>query len=347
MERILKKIDLQKFFDDLKKTYEMIGPTKKGGGTSSYSHTTFGPIHKIEDLEIDYKSSMLSPKIIFFPDNQALYKYEKKADGVNLEDLRETWDKEKVLFGLHPCDIRAVALLDKVFMEEGIEDRFYRDKRNKSIIIGLTCPETQKSCFCNVVGSGPDIDAGYDALMTDLGDRYFFKAETEKGQNLISGVYFQDATDEDRKQRAEKVEEIRKTLPLKIDLEKVLEVIPEKYGDELWDEFSEMCLTCGACNMVCPTCHCFAINDKTNWDHSRGKRVLVWDSCHFERFARMAGDITIREEKSSRFKHRLYDKFHYDAKRSGAVFCVGCGRCMEFCPSHIDIRDALKKIQEV
>lgn len=243
MERILKKIDFRKFLDDLRKTCEIIGPTKKGGGTSSYSHTTFGPLHKIEDLEIDYKSSMLSPKIIFFPDNQALYRYEKKDNAVTLEDLRQIWDREKVLLGLHPCDITALSRLDKVFMEEGVEDPFYRDKRNKSIVVGLTCPETQKSCFCSMVGAGPDITEGYDALMTDLGDRYFFKAETKKGQKLVSGDYFQDATDEDRKQRKEKMEEILKTLSQKTDLEKVLEVIPEKYNDEMWEEFSEMCLT--------------------------------------------------------------------------------------------------------
>lgn len=346
MERVLEKKDLQKFLNDLKKKYEVIGPTKKGGGTSSYSHATFSHIDKIEDLEIDYKSSMLSPKIVFFPDNQPLYNYQKTGDGVKLRDVREVWDKGRALFGLHPCDIAAISCMDKVFMEEGLEDQSYQDKRSKSIIIGLTCADTQKFCFCNVVGTGPDTEKGYDLLMTGLGDRYFFKAETESGKKLISADYFGDVTDEDREQREEELERIRKDLPDELDIQKISEVMQEKYGDELWDEFSDMCLTCGACNMVCPTCHCFMIKDKTNWDRSEGTRVLVWDSCHFERFAKMAGDLNIREEKSSRFKHRLYDKFHYDKKRSGTVFCVGCGRCIEFCPSHIDIRSALKKLQE-
>ncbi|MBI4286554.1 MAG: 4Fe-4S dicluster domain-containing protein [Chloroflexi bacterium] len=98
--------------------------------------------------------------------------------------------------------------------------------------------------------------------------------------------------------------------------------------------------------MVCPTCHCFAVLDKTNVDLTEGRRVRVWDSCHFERFARMAGGLDPREKKSSRFKHRLYDKFYYTAIRYAEMFCVGCGRCIRFCPSGIDLRDALHGLQE-
>lgn len=347
MERVLEKKDLQKFLDSLKKTYKVIGPTKKGGATATYAHATFGFIDKIEDLEIDYKSTMLSPKIIFFPDNQPLFGYKKKEDGVNLKDLREVWNEQRVLLGLHPCDIAALSCLDKVFGEKGFEDESYNNKRSKSIIIGVTCAEPQKSCFCNVLGTGPDAETGYDLLMTDLGDGYFFRAETAIGREIISADYFKDATDQDRVRREREIERVSKELPDDLEGSGISEVMAEKYNDELWDEFSDECLTCGACNMVCPTCHCFTIKDKTTSDRSEGTRLLVWDSCHFERFAKMAGDLTVREEKSSRFKHRLYDKFYYDKERSGTVFCVGCGRCIEFCPSHIDIRAALRKLQEV
>ena len=115
MEKVLKKKDLPQFLDDLKSNYEVIGPTKKGGGTSRYSHATFGTINRIEDLEIDYQSSLLSPKIIFFPDNQKLYAFKKAENRISLEDTRDIWTRERVLFGLHPCDIAAIECLDKVF----------------------------------------------------------------------------------------------------------------------------------------------------------------------------------------------------------------------------------------
>lgn len=346
MDKILDKANFSRFFEDLRSKYDIIGPTNKGGATSTYTYTTFDHVDNINNLSIDYKSSMLSPKRIYFPDSQPLYKYEKAGESVKLHDLREIWDKEKVLFGLRPCDITAILRLDQVFMEEGFVDQYYQDKRRKSIIVGLTCSEARKHCFCNGSGSGPDIESGYDLLITDLGDSYFFRAATDLGKELITGNYFRDATGQDTEIRNSKLKKVKAELPEKIDAMKITSVMADKYNDELWNEYAANCFTCGACNMVCPTCHCFTIRDKSVPDGSEGTRVLVWDPCHFERFAQIAGSVNIRGEKSSRFKHRLYDKFYYSAKQYGSVSCIGCGRCMEFCPSHIDIRGALRRLQE-
>lgn len=344
MEKILEKENFQEFFMGLIRQYKVIGPVRKGGGTSTYSFTAFDYIDNVEDLEIDYTSSMLSLKSIYFPDNEPLYEYEVKNDKVEIKDLLESWPEERVILGVHPCDITAMLHLDKVFLEEAFEDPYYKDKRDKSIIIGITCSEVKASCFCNIVGSGPDIDTGYDLLMTDIGDSYFFKVGSEAGERLVHKDYFKSATQEDRKRRSAEIEKVVKQLPAKLDMDKILNVMPEKYNDNLWKEFSDRCLACGACNMVCPTCHCFVISDRTNSDLTKGTRFLSWDSCHFERFARIAGN-DIRGEKGSRYKHRMYDKFYYDVKRYGTVFCVGCGRCLEFCPSHIDIHSILKKVE--
>ncbi|MFZ5648327.1 MAG: 4Fe-4S dicluster domain-containing protein [Bacillota bacterium] len=344
MDKVLDKSNFSRFFNDLRTKYEVIGPTKKGGATSTYTYTTFDHIDRIENLEIDYKSSMLSPKRIYFPDSQLLYKYEKVGQSVKLQDLREVWDKEKVLFGLRPCDVTAISCLDKVLMEDSFVDQYYQDKRRKSIIVALTCSEPRQHCFCNGLGSGPDIESGYDLLMTDIEDSYFFIAGTELGKELISAHYFRDATGQDRELRDAKLKKVEGELSEKVDAAKIISAMADKYNDELWNEFSVNCFTCGACNMVCPTCHCFTIRDKTSPDGSEGTRVLVWDPCHFERFAQIAGNLNIRGEKSSRYKHRLYDKFYYNVKRYGAISCVGCGRCIEFCPSHIDVRAALRRL---
>ncbi|WP_052303876.1 4Fe-4S dicluster domain-containing protein [Desulfofundulus kuznetsovii] len=282
MEKVLDKAHFSRFLGDLVTKYKVIGPTKKGGATSTYTYTTFDYVKGVEDLEIDYKSSMLSPKRIYFPDSQPLYKYEKNGQNVKLQDLREVWDKERVLFGLRPCDITAILCLDKVFMEDSFVDHYYQDKRRKSIIIGLTCSETRQHCFCNSLGSGPDIESGYDLLMTDIGDSYFFRAKTDLGKELISADYFRDATDQDRELREAKLKKVKEGLSEKVDPAKIISVMADKYNDELWNEFSDNCFTCGACNMVCPTCHCFTIIDKTSPDGSEGTRVLVWDSCHFD-----------------------------------------------------------------
>ncbi len=344
MERVLKKIDFYKlFFPDLQAKYDVIGPTRKGGATSTYSYTAFGSVERAIDLEMGFSSNMVSHKKIFFPDNEPLYKFKKDGQDVQLEDRREVWDKEKVIIGIRPCDITAIASLDNALMGSFV-DQHYQDKRRKSILIGLTCDSARSGCFCSSVGSGPDIEKGYDLLLTDIGDSFFFKAGTDLGEKLISADYFTDAVDGDKELREEKMRKLKGELSGGFDVDKVTSVLADKYDDELWTEFSNKCYTCGACNMVCPTCNCFTVNDKSKVDNSEGTRVLVWDSCHFERFAQIAGNHNLRGEKNTRFKHRIYDKYHYVPLRNGTVSCVGCGRCAEFCPSHIDIRNALSKL---
>jgi sulfhydrogenase subunit beta (sulfur reductase) len=337
MERILfkKKIDRN-----------ILGPTRKGGGTSSYSETTFGKIKKIEDLDINYKSTMLSPKSILFPDNQPLYKFIKLENRVTLENLQSTSKQEIVLFGVHTCDIVAIHCLDKVFAGENLSDAYYNERREKVTIIGLTCENPQSYCFCQAVGSGPDIDRGFDILMTDLGDRYFLKSGSKKGEKLLNSEFFDEVTAEDSKLREQKLEKARKNLPKPDGVKKMITLMPEKFNDRLWGKIAQECCSCGSCNMVCPTCHCFTIADKTNSDLSEGRRVLVWDTCHFERFAEMAGNFNPREGKDIRFKHRIYDKFYYDPQRYRRIFCVGCGRCIKYCPSHIDLIAEIEKMQE-
>jgi len=347
MEKLIAKKDLQHFFHDLKKEYEVIGPALKGGGTAKYSYPTLAPINKFEELILDYTTTMVSPKNIFFPDNQVLYKFEKDEDGnIEVEDVEEAWSEKKVLFGMHPCDISALLRLDKVLLEGNFENKKYRNKREQTIIIGITCNEPHEACFCNTSGSGPDIDCGYDLLLTDIGKNYFLRAGTDTGKKLFCADYFKKATRKDKEKRDKQIEKVDKVLPGKLDLVKIAQNITECDLDELLSKFTSRCFTCGACNMVCPTCHCFSIVERTNPERTKGTRNLTWDSCHYEKFATMAGNINVRPDVKDRFKHRVLDKFYYDATRYGTVFCVGCGRCLDFCPGHMSIRDAAKKIQE-
>ena len=346
MEKLLKRSDFKKFLDDLAAKGEVIGPTRRGGGTSTYSNTMFAPIRKLEDLELDYKSSMLSPKKILFPDNQDLYTYKVENDQVCLTDLTRLGKKEIVLLGLHPCDLSAIVCLDKLFLKNRQVEDVYKSRREKTTIVGLTCNEPHASCFCNQMETGPDAQEGYDLLMTDIGNGFFVRAGSDKGRRILEAYYFFQVTDEDRRSRKEVIDRLEKALPKKLNLSKIVDNMIEKFNDDLWKEFSDVCCSCGACNMVCPTCHCFTVIDKTSPDRDTGRRVLVWDTCHFERFAQMAADRSVRSEKSQRYKHRLYDKFYYDFNRHGRYFCVGCGRCEEFCPAHINMRSVLARLED-
>jgi ferredoxin len=348
MERILDKEKFENLFEFLRARYDIIGPTRMKTATT-YAHMTFDYVKRIDQLELKYQTTIVPPKRLLLPDNEALFSFKKRNGEIILEDLLRKWEKKHVFLGIHPCDVVALSCLDKVFSEV-YRDPYYWNSRENTIIIALTCDEPEEYCFCNVVGAGPNLKEGYDLLMTDLGDRYFVEAGSGLGESLLKLDFFRSATPEDKKDKGERLERVKKRLEENrkndFKIEGLTEVLRGRYNDVLWDEYYKRCVTCGACNMVCPTCHCFAIIDKTNVDQTEGKRVRIWDSCHFERFARMAGGIDFREEKSSRFKHRIYDKFFYTVIVYGTPFCVGCGRCIKFCWCGIDIRGALKKLTE-
>ncbi|MEW5914488.1 MAG: 4Fe-4S dicluster domain-containing protein [Thermodesulfobacteriota bacterium] len=345
MDKVLAKKDFPRFLADLQRSHQVLGPTRKGGGTSTYSKALFAPIAEAADLEINYKSSMLSPKKLLFPDNQPIYEYQKKDGRVSLRPVGEQWEGQVALLGVHPCDLAAITCLDKLFLEDRFQEPTYQDRRARLTLVGLTCAESTPHCFCNVMGAGPDASAGYDLLLTDLGQSYFVRSQGAKGDKLLAADYFRQATESDQQARAQALARLAAELPPKLDLKAITQHMKDRYADDLWKEFSDVCCSCGACNMVCPTCHCFTILDRVNLDRSQGKRVLVWDPCHFERFAQMAGNSSVRGEKSARYKHRLYDKLLYDPQRHDRLFCVGCGRCIEFCPAHIDLRAVLRKLE--
>ena len=344
MQKKLKKKDFKKFFHDLKEEYKIFAPTRKGTITA-YNFGTFDYVDDIKWLSLD-RNPISSPKKLFMPDGEALFKFEKMGNEVVLKDGEPEWKEKRVLLGVRPCDLTAMAKFDKVF-NEAHEDPFYQERRKNTLIIGMTCNEmTDDSCFCTLTESGPDSDSGYDLLMTDIGDSYFFKSGSPEGERLLEKSYFKKVSPEDVEARGQKIGEVKKELEHKnkLNLTNIKEAMGQAYDSPLWDKYGKRCVTCGACNMVCPTCHCFTILDKANVGKTEGKRVRIWDSCHYEKFAKMAGGFDIRPEKVSRLKHRLYDKFYYPFITYGEGFCVGCGRCIRHCQSEIDIREALREV---
>ena len=344
MEKKLKKSDFKKFFEDLKEEYRIFAPTRKGTITA-YNFGNFDYIDDIKWLNLD-RNPISSPKKLFLPDGEALFKFEKVANEVILKEGDQPWDKKRALLGVRPCDLAAMAKFDKVFAQAPPEPS-YQERRKNTQVIGLTCNKpTDDNCFCALTETGPDAAAGYDLLMTDIGSSYFIKSGSPEGERWLGRQYFKKVTPKDVQVRDEKIILINKELGKKkrFKMKGIKEAMGRVYNEKLWDRYGKRCTACGSCNMVCPTCHCFTILDKANVGQTEGKRVRIWDACHFEKFATMAGGFDVRPEKTSRLKHRMYDKFYYPFITYGESFCVGCGRCIRHCQSEIDIREALSEV---
>ncbi len=346
MEKILTKKSLPQWVKTLT-SYKVYFPKKDEEDRWNYVEI------RDEDMNLDFLNTTLPPKKILFPQNEVFLEFAKTAES-NQETLevKEILPEEQptIIFGVRPCDARAAWLLDKVFSGE-FTDLYYWKRRNQTILAGLACDTPpSENCFCLSVEGSPYSEEGLDILLTDLGDKYFVKPLTEKGEKLIQtgkGL-FQDAKPEDQKKvkaiQAESVKKLKRRLK---DPGTIASKLKGMFDAPLWDEESMSCIRCGICTYLCPSCHCFDINDEVDSASPlKGKRVRTWDNCQFPDFTMHSSGHNPRPEKASRLRQRLFHKFQYFVEVYDKFQCVGCGRCISLCPVGIDIIKVLDKVNE-
>lgn len=318
----------------LSKSFEVIGPVAKG------ERFTFERIDSPERLRLDYDTTLLPPKKLFFPPEEQMMRF-RVADNEVVDD--EVYAAPRVIFGLHPCDINALMLMDNVFMGE-YEDPYYRARRESTMLVGVSCTPTEE-CFCNAWGTD-EVHWGFDVFLTDLGDRYFVSVRSVKGAELLDEfVETRDANAEDTAAFQLRTREFKASFAEDLDTSQLPLLLDAKFDDELWDRLGERCLSCGACSMVCPTCYCFDVTDRLEADGKTGSRVRTWDSCQFTEFAAVAHGQNFRDSRASRVKYRYYHKQWGYLSKFERVLCVGCGRCARACLAGISPREVVTALE--
>jgi sulfhydrogenase subunit beta (sulfur reductase) len=256
-----------------------------------------------------------------------------------------------VIVGARACDICAMELVDKVQTEGEFTDPFYKIRRDKMFVIGADCTECGDSCFCNLLGNKPWPEKSFDLGIAKVSGGFIVETGSERGKQVVeeNKELFSATREGQVKARDETREKVAKELEEKNAGFPAAEVLPEivrsMLDDEVWDEISARCVECGACTNICPTCYCFLLYDqKTNGEHFQ--RVMSWDSCQVTGYARMAGMLNPRPRLTDRVKHRYYHKYDYLVLSHGAIYCTGCGRCIDTCSAGIDMRESLKKVKD-
>jgi sulfhydrogenase subunit beta (sulfur reductase) len=346
MEKILTKKALSQWVKALT-SYKVYVPQKEGEDRWNYAELDS------REVSLDFLGTTLPPKKILFPQHEVFLEFSKSTrDNEETLEVKEILpeDRPTVIFGVRPCDARAAWLLDKVFSGE-FTDPYYWKRRTQTTLVGLACDTPPRdNCFCPSVEGSPYSEEGLDILLTDLGDRYFVKPLTEKGAKLIQTGkgFFRDAQPEDKKKvKAVQSEALKKIKRQLKDARSVAARLKEKFEAPLWDEESMSCIRCGVCTYLCPSCHCFDINDEVDSTSPlKGKRVRTWDTCQFPDFTMHSSGHNPRPEKSSRLRQRLFHKFQYFVEIYDKFQCVGCGRCITLCPVGIDIIKVLDKVNE-
>ncbi len=334
------KENLSALFQVIAAEQELYLPVKVSG------QVNFKAWDENAEVDLDTLKTVKSPKDAFFPQSENLYtvKKEGKKLSVEQEALKE---QQFVIFGMKACDLQGVQVLDKVFLSDPV-DSFYAARRAHGTIVAMACHEPEESCFCKVFGidcANPAADVAAWMIEGEL----YWKALTAKGEALTAKVQnlFTDAEDAKVEAEKEAIHAIVEKLPysnLSLKGWGQEAVLKEKFDSPVWETLYKPCLACGTCTFVCPTCQCYDIKD---YDTGHGvQRYRCWDSCMYSDFTMMAHGNN-RTSQLQRFRQRFMHKLvYYPQNNDGMYSCVGCGRCVDKCPSSLNIVKVIKAFEK-
>lgn len=340
-KRIIKKENLAGLVKKLAAERTVYAPVKEG------DNVVYAVLENGKEPLLEYGNTKDAPKNLFFPQAETMLRFLRTERGMELKEDETGKAKEVVLFGTRPCDARSFVLLDALFDQEHWKDPYYIERRSKTTVISKGCVQPPyTTCFCTSVGGHPLSTEGADVLLTDLGDAYLAEFLTPKGEKLLEKwgdlPKADDAAEAKKKDLLAKAEsEIQSKIPGK----EIKTWLDANFEHPFWDTIHKSCLACGTCTYLCPTCHCFDITDEMKKED--GKRVRSWDSCMYWLFTQETSGHNPRTSQKQRWRQRLMHKFKYFVDNFDAIACVGCGRCVMYCPVNIDIRKIVTDISKL
>jgi sulfhydrogenase subunit beta (sulfur reductase) len=331
----LPKQQLDFFASVLQQFGEVHAPVARNG------KYVFARLNKWSDAVLEYNRTILPPKKYLLPPCETLLRYRRGSGYVpTSEDL----DKKIVLFGVHPCDIYGMNILDEVFAGKH-PDPYYQTRRKNVAVIGIDCTPDEH-CFCRSMRAD-FVDHGFDLFLYDIGQYYLTFVGTARGDDMVlaAGPLFEQVSREDIDEYKSRSEAKRQAYRLDVEIRDLPEIFEMEYHADIWEELGQRCLSCGACSMVCPTCYCYDVADEVELGSRDGRRARIWDSCLYSSHALVAGGENFRKSRASRIKFRFYHKQRGFVAEYGRPSCIGCGRCIEVCPVKIDIIEVLNMLR--
>lgn len=307
----------------------------------------FAPWREGASVNLDWLSTMQSPKRFAFPQTETYFRFEEEDGELELNPVQDA-GAGYILFGVRPCDVAGISVLDKVFLEDP-EDGLYAARRN-GLVISLACNAPDQACFCTVFGLEPGLAPQADIMLWDVDDALLWQAQTDRGKALTKalGDTLKDATSAE----VTKTEELRKKVSAEVaggakeknwTVEGLSGRMNGMFDSPLWEELYRRCLGCGICTYLCPTCHCFDVEDFCRGQ--AGERFRCWDTCMAEDFTLMASGENPRPSGKERVRQRFMHKLSYIPSRQNGLYgCVGCGRCVRRCPVSLDITQVIKEV---
>lgn len=366
--RVLPVAGLQTLIDALsERGYTVIGPTVRDGAVM------LGPVRSVSELPggwsdeqdaahyrlsqsgspalFGFAASAQSWKSVLFPPRELLWSGERSGAGFSTQPPGPP--PRYALLGVRSCDLHALAIHDRVLLGRPAVDTAYAARRRDAFIIAVACGNPGGTCFCVSMGTGPEPESGYDLALTELdgrgaqdgrGHRFVASAGSPRGADLLAGLPSQPADGADLEAAAAVVRDAAARMGRELDTDGLRELLYERAEDPHWDDVAARCLACTNCTLVCPTCFCTSTQDVTELTGGHTERHRVWDSCFTSEFSQLTAG-SVRGSTKSRYRQWMTHKLASWIDQFGTSGCVGCGRCITWCPAAIDITEEARALR--
>ncbi len=285
-----------------------------------------------------------------FPPRRRLWRAERSEGDGAFTIAEEPVEAPKQAFlGVRACELAAIAVQDRVFMGGAYVDPVYAARRANTFIVAVNCTQAAATCFCASMDTGPQARSGFDLALTELldDDRHVFllEAGTETGRSFAARLSAAPAVPEDVAAARAVVARTAEALTRTLDTDGIRDLLFGNLDHPRWDEVASRCLACTNCTLVCPTCFCSTVEDTTDLTGAVAERWQTWDSCFTMDFSYIHGG-SVRKTHRARYRQWLTHKLASWIDQFGTSGCVGCGRCITWCPVGIDLTEEVRAIRE-
>ena len=361
---VIERAQLQTLLDALRaRGYLTIGPTLQDGSI------VYDELKSIEDLPAGwsdrqeagaYRLTRRGDQALFgynvgphswkrFLHPPALRLFQVESDGGNLTFAEgESATPAYAFIGVRACELRAMAIQDRVFLGGEHRDPEYRSRREGAFIVAVNCGQAGGTCFCVSMGAGPKVTGGFDLSLTEIvqrdGHRFLVETGSARGAELMREIPHHGAERTESETAERIVQRAAEQMGRRMETAGIKDLLYRNRDNARWEEVASRCLACANCTMVCPTCFCTTTEDVTDLDGARAERWRKWDSCFTLDFSHIHGG-SVRRSTAARYRQWLTHKLATWIDQFGGSGCVGCGRCITWCPVGIDLTEEVAAIR--
>jgi sulfhydrogenase subunit beta (sulfur reductase) len=338
--------------------YTVVGPTLRDGaivydellsagalpvGWTDEQEAKHYRVHRRNDQAIfGYNVGPHSLKRFLFPSALKIFSAHRAGKGFEVKTDGQRHNPQYAFLGVRACELAALVIHDKVFSKGLYVDPYYKALRDEAFIIAVNCSQAGGTCFCTSMNTGPRATGGFDIALTEVldGQAHFLAAEvgSEKGELLLANIPHRSLEEDEVEQVNLVIERARQQVKKTLDTSNLKERLYANFDHTRWNEVAKRCLSCANCTLVCPTCFCTTIEDVTELTGEHAERWRKWDSCFTMDFTYIHGG-SIRQSIRSRYRQWMTHKLASWIDQFGTSGCVGCGRCITWCPVGIDITE--------